>query len=303
MIRQSFFCLLSISNSLGFLRKQINNMTNQIKKIVPILIGKQLKFRSLWSPDKAVEQAFNLFCSPQKGRVRNEEEEFLEDAKLEKVLTKGHKIQTYQWQGSGDTVLLLHGWESNSYRWRALVAKLQHYNFNIIAVDAPAQGYSSGKHLSVPLYVDCIQDILGKHQPKIVIGHSLGGMTAIYNQYLYPDTSVEKIVTLGPPSELSFFLKSFQNTLDLSQGFMEKMDDYLFKRFGFYAGGFSISEFAKKITIPGLLILEKNDKLAPYKHSKKIADNWNTCELFSVENVGHSLQSEEINKKISAYLK
>ncbi len=277
-------------------------MTNQIKKIVPILIGKQLKFRALWSSDKAAEQAFNLFCSPQKGRVRPEEEDFLEDAKLEKVLTKGHKIQTYQWEGSGDTILLLHGWESNSYRWRSLVAELQNTNFNIIAVDAPGQGYSSGKYLSVPLYMDCIQDIIEKHQPTVVIGHSLGGMTAIYNQYTHPESSVEKLVALGPPSELSFFMKGFQNTLDLSVQFMSKMDEYLFGRFGFYAAGFSIAKFAENLKIPGLLILEKNDELAPYKYSKRIADNWNKCELYTVENVGHSLQSDAINKKILSYL-
>ena len=100
-------------------------MRNRIEKLVPILIGKQLKFRSLWAPGKAVEQAFNLFCSPQKGRVRTSEEGFLEDAKLERVLTHGHKIQTYQWKGTGKNVLLLHGWESNTFRWKSLITKLQ----------------------------------------------------------------------------------------------------------------------------------------------------------------------------------
>ncbi|WP_010522044.1 alpha/beta fold hydrolase [Aquimarina agarivorans] len=277
-------------------------MANQLKNIVPIVIGKQLELRSLWATEKAVDQAFHLFCSPQKGRVRPDEENFLQDAKLEKVLTNGHKIQTYQWKGSGVTILLLHGWESNTYRWKTLITELQTKNFNIIAVDAPAQGYSSGRYLSVPLYVNCIQDILKKHQPEILIGHSLGGMTAIYNQYLNPATSVSKIISLGPPSELSLFMKGFQNTLRLSDSFMEKLDHYLYKKFGFYAGGFSIAEFAKNIEISGLLILEKKDKLAPYKYSKKIADNWKNCELYTVENVGHSLQSSEINTKILDFL-
>ena len=127
-------------------------------------------------------------------------------------------------------------------------------------------------------------------------------MTAIYHQYNYPNTTIKKIVALGPPSELSLFMKGFQNTLDLSKRFMGKMEDYLFKRFGFYSREFSIAEFAKQIKIPGLLILEKQDKLAPYRFSKKIAEKWASCELFTVEKIGHSLHSEIVDKKVLDYL-
>ena len=278
-------------------------MSKKFQKILPVLIGKQIRLRSLWNAEKATRQAFNLFCSPQKGRVLQHEANFLDPAKNKRVLTNGHKIQTYHWPGSGKTVLLVHGWESNSFRWKSLIEALQKKNYNIIAVDSPGQGYSSGKFLNVPLYTDCIKDIIEAERPEIIIGHSLGGMTAIYHQFKYANPSIKKIVVLGPPSELKFFMKGFQDTLQLSNKFMGKMDDYLYSRFGFYAKEFSIAEFAKSLKVPGLVILEKKDKLAPYKYSKKIADNWKDGELYTVEDVGHSLQSEEINKKILEYIK
>lgn len=277
-------------------------MKKLILKCIPFLIGKKLQIQSFFNSEKAVETAFNLFCTPRKGRVRPQEKDFLASADSVKIETNNHTIQVYHWEGTGKTVILLHGWESNSYRWRFLVPLLQKQNYNILAVDAPAQGASSGKYLSVPLYTECVKDIAEIYKPEIIIGHSLGGMTAIYYQYLVQSLAIKKIITLGPPSELNLFMKGFQTTLGLTDKFMRKMNTYLNERFGFYAEEFSIANFAKELKVEGLLVLEKYDPLAPYLLSTKIARNWNNCELFTVENIGHSLQSPEINKKIVAYL-
>jgi len=274
-----------------------------LKKTIPLIIGKFIQIKAIFSPEKAVDQAFNLFCTPRKGRASEKHQNFFNTAVEEKFNTNNHQIQTYHWKGFGETVILLHGWESNSFRWKSLINALQKENYNIIAIDAPAQGNSSGKYLNVPLYTACVKDIVEVHKPSIVIGHSLGGMTAIYHQMKYTNPCIKNIIALGPPSELSFFMKSFQMTLGLSNKFMKKMDNYLNERFGFYAHQFSISEFAKSMKINGLLILEKHDDLAPYKYSKRIAINWKNCELFTVENIGHSLQSPIIDKKIISYLK
>jgi len=273
-----------------------------LKKIIPLVIGKLLQIKALILPKKAIEQAFNIFCTPKKGRASEKHQLFFDTAIEEKFETNNHQIQTYHWKGNGKTILLLHGWESNSFRWKSLIKLLQKEDYNIIAIDAPAQGNSSGKYLNVPLYTDCANDIIKAHKPSILIGHSLGGMTAIYHQFKHYNPNIKKIIALGPPSELSFFMKSFQMTLGLSDKFMIKMDSYLKKRFGFYAKQFSVSEFAKAIKNEGLLILEKRDKLAPYKYSKRIADNWVNCELYTVENIGHSLQSQSIDYKIINYL-
>ncbi len=277
-------------------------MEQLIKKYLPILIGKQLMIKEKFSPQKAIKEAFNLFCTPRKGKIKPYEKDFLASADGIKIETNNHEIQMYHWEGKGKTVFLLHGWESNSFRWRNLVPKLQEKQFNIIAIDGPAQGQSSGKYLSVPLYTECIKDIAALYKPEILIGHSLGGMTAIYYQYIMQSDFIEKIVTLGPPSELKLFLKAFQDTLKVSDSFMKKLDSYLFERFGFYAADFSIANFAKEIKQKGLLILEKYDELAPYPLSTKIARNWKECELFTVENIGHSLQDPKINDKIVAFL-
>ena len=273
-----------------------------LQKIIPLTIGKYLQAKAIIAPKKAIHEAFNIFCTPRKGKSTKKHQEFFDTSLEERIETNEHQIQTYTWAGENKTILLLHGWESNSYRWKNLILELQKSNYNIIAVDAPGQGNSSGKYLSVPLYTECVKDIIDTQKPSVIIGHSLGGMTAVYQQIKYLNPCVEKLIALGPPSELSFFLKSYQQTIGVSDNFMKKFDDYLKNRFGFYSKEFSIARFAKEIKIKGLLILEKNDKLAPYKYSKKIADNWKDCELYTVDGIGHSLQSDDINKKIIEYI-
>lgn len=261
-------------------------------------VGMRLQLLHFFNKKKAAHIAFDLFCSPRKGRTKSHERDFLSSADSVKIETNGHRIQMYHWEGNGPTIFLLHGWESNSFRWRFLVPLLQEKGYNIIAIDAPGHGSSSGKHLHVPLYTKCIKDIAKIYQPEIFIGHSLGAMSSVYYHYLENTSHLKKIVALGPPSELPLFLKNFQSILGLSDNLMRSMDDYIYELFGFYSKDFSIANFAKKLELEGLLILDKNDPLAPYKLSLRIAKNWKNCELFTVEGVGHSLQSEAINQKI-----
>src|SRR5690606_32675566 len=130
----------------------------------------------------------------------------------------------YQWSGTGATVLLVHGWESNSFRWRNLIQFLRANDFNILAFDAPAHGYSSGEYLHVPLYSECVLHMLEKHRPKHLVGHSVGGMTALYTQYRNPENSVEKIVTIGAPAEFHEIMEHFRLLLNLGPRVMRGLD-------------------------------------------------------------------------------
>jgi len=277
--------------------------TFMFKKLIPKIIGKLLECLSFFAPNKATKIAFDLFCKPRKGKAQPNHNEFFKTAIQKKINTNNHSIATYQWKGKGKTIFLLHGWESNSFRWRNLVELLKLQDYNIIAIDSPAQGNSSGKYLNVPLYTECVKDIAKIYKPEIIIGHSLGGMTSIYYQYKYQDENINKIVALGPPSELKLFLIVFQNTIGVSNKFMQKFEEFLFKKYGSYSKEFSIAKYARSLNCNGLLVLDKNDNLAPYKLSKRIANKWENCELMTVEGIGHSLQANQINDRILEFIK
>ncbi|MDH7445017.1 alpha/beta fold hydrolase [Aquimarina sp. 2201CG14-23] len=278
-------------------------MREKLKKYLPIFIGKRLLFIFFFNKKKALHKAYLLFCTPQKGKVLPDQEYFLEEAEDEIISVNGNHIQTYRWSNMGETILMVHGWDSNSHRWKTLIEKLHQQNYNIIAFDAPAHGNSSGKILNVPLYAECLQKIVELYRPNHIVGHSVGGMTTIFHQYTYPNPEIEKLVVLAAPTELSVIMDGYQKTLKLSDKFMDALSLYFKDKFGFNFEEFSIATFAKKITHPGLLVHDKHDDVAPYDGAIKIHKNWSNAKFVTTEDFGHSLFFDEVDDIIIDFLK
>ncbi|MGB7395918.1 MAG: alpha/beta hydrolase [Pricia sp.] len=277
-------------------------MRSALTKLLPKAYGIYFNFLSLFSKRKAAEKAFRLFATVRKGRVSPHQREYLDAAKKEVLQIADHNVQTYTWPGNGDTVLLVHGWESNTFRWRNLIAKLKERDYNIVAFDAPAHGHSSGQRLHVPLYATCLQHIIDTYSPSHLIGHSIGGMTLLYNHHLHPDPNIEKIVTIGSPSEFEEILGHFQQLLDFNQRVLNALQGYVFERFGFKSHEFSSSRFVADNSVKGLLLHDKKDRLAPFHASERVHAHWEGSEFVRTEGLGHSMHQDHINEKIIAFL-
>lgn len=274
-----------------------------LKKLLPKFYGFILNVQALFYKETAGKNAFKVYCTVRKGEVLPTQRTFLDDAKHELVETNNHKIQTYHWQGSGKKVLLVHGWESNSYRWNKLIKKLQEADFDIFAFDAPGQGNSSGENLHHPLYEKILQDIKLKYKPSSLIGHSMGGMTIMYNQQLNPDAIIEKIVTIASPSEYVDLMRYYRALLSLSSRVISAIENHIKAELGFAFQEFSTSEFAKSNTKTGLLIHDIEDLVAPYWCSEKVHNNWEGSRLITTEGLGHSIQDNTINNQVVDFLK
>lgn len=278
-------------------------MNKTIKKFLPKAVGFRLNSLFLLRPEAAIEKAFQLFCSPRRGKVDFEQAVFLDPAKIEPLHIEGTTIQMYHWPGEKETILLLHGWESNVQRWKTLIEILQHDGYTIFAFDAPAHGNSSGKMFNVPFYSVCMEEVLKKFRPKYVIAHSVGAMTAVYNQYKHPEETISKMVLLGPPSELTALMKDFQKILNLSPRFMTAFEQYFKKKFGFLFSEFSTATFAKNLVQKGLIVHDAYDKIVPVSAAKSIHANWKNSTLIITEGAGHSLNQKSIYTAISEFLK
>ncbi|KAB7531547.1 alpha/beta fold hydrolase [Flagellimonas olearia] len=277
-------------------------MKKLLNKIVPLAYGQYFNVYTLVAPKKAAHRAFCLFCTVRKGRVQPQQAQYLEEAKHTVEEVAGHEIQSYHWPGEKETVLLVHGWESNTFRWRNLIKKLQEANFNIIAFDAPSHGHSTGNLLYVPLYEQAVHHMVKKHDPKHLIGHSVGGMTLMYNEYKNPNPKVEKIITIGSPSEFHEIMDHFQNILKFNDRVMKSLDRYILDRFGFRIEEFSTSKFAQSNQKQGLLFHDVLDAVAPYHASAAVHEQWTGSTLVSTEGLGHSMHQDDVNNQIIEFL-
>jgi len=277
-------------------------MTSYLKKIIPLIYGQWLNLLALFNGQKAAKIGFDIFCTIRKGRVLPQQEQFLNDAMLTIETVMEQQIQAYQWPGSKDTVLLLHGWESNTHRWRNLIKKLQEADFNILAFDAPAHGNSTGKKLHVPLYSHTLLHFLDKYEPRYLVGHSMGGMTALYADYINSDSSVEKIVTIGSPCDFENFMHQYRNILKFNKRVWNAMNKRLKIWLGYHFHEFSSANFVIKNTKKGLLFHDKLDQQVAYTESVKVHENWQNSQLVLTEGLGHSMHQDKVNDQIVRFL-
>ncbi|GMN10875.1 alpha/beta fold hydrolase [Croceitalea sp. MTPC9] len=277
-------------------------MKKLLTKIVPLAYGKLFNLMVLFRPKWTAKKAFDVFCTIRKGRVKPTQKEFLDAAKLSVETIGEHKVQTYNWPGNGETILLLHGWESNTFRWRNLIQKLNEKGYNIIAFDAPGHGYSSGNRLYVPLYAVSSRYIMEKHQPKYIVAHSVGGMTTLYDHYINPKSSVEKIVTIGSPCEFSQFMEHYQSLLKFNDKVKKALNKELKEWLGFHFHEFSSARFVENNTKRGLLFHDLEDLQVPYEASVRVHEHWKGSKLITTKGLGHSMHQEEVNNQIVTFL-
>lgn len=273
------------------------------QKLIPKLYGLYFNLFVWFIPKKIAKKAFTVFATVRKGRVLPNQKEYLDNAKFEVISVGENKIQVYNWPGSKETVILIHGWESNTWRWHKLIEKLQKEDYNIIAFDAPAHGYSSGKILHAPLYAETLQALLLKYEPKMAIGHSMGGMTLLYNESKNPNSHIEKMVTVGSPSEFHEILNHYKNLLGFNDKVREEIEKLVYKKFNFTTEDFSSSKFVQNNHKKGLIFHDRLDQIAPYHASVNVNEHWKGSELFSTEGFGHSMHQDVVNDKIIDFLK
>lgn len=277
-------------------------MKKLIEKLIPKLYGIYFNILVLFSKRKTAEKVFNVFCTVRKGKILTSQKNFIDPVKDKVHSLAEHKIQSYQWQGTKETILLLHGWESNTYRWHKLIEKLQKAGFTIVAFDAPAHGYSSGEYLNVPIYAEILEHMVQYYKPKHLVGHSVGGMTIMFHQYYNPKSDIDKIVTIGSPSEFHEIIAHYQQLLGFNSKVLEVLDEYLYHKFGFRIHELSTPTFAKNNTKKGLLFHDRLDKVTPYHGSERVHAAWKGSQFVTTEGLGHSMHQDEVNDQIIDFL-
>ncbi len=277
-------------------------MQKLYKTILAKSIGLYVNALAYISPKIAAGEAFKVFSKPRRGKIGPHHQGFLDSNIEPKLRVDNLEIQPYKWSGTGKTIILVHGWESHSHRWKEIIKRLQQEDYNIIAFDAPAHGYSSGKYLYVPIYSKVLDQIIEVYKPSVLIGHSMGGMTVLYNQAQDTAQNMEKLVILGAPDKLESLVDQYQNILNLNKKAMMALEEFFQRRFNFRTKDFSSSAFAKKIQIPTLLIHDKEDTITPASGSRAIHKALENSEYMETEGLNHSLYDDAVNDKISTFL-
>lgn len=275
-----------------------------MKKLIEKSIGLYFNSLAIINPKAAAKKSFALLCNPMCKPLKPYQIAFLETGKDEILSYEDLKIQTYKWGNGSKKVLLIHGWASHTFRWKATIEYLIENDFTVYAFDAPAHGLSSGKMLHIILYSKIINAFLEK-QTEIdnIISHSIGGFATVYWLYLHPNNKIKKVVSMAAPGEAKDFFDFYQTTLGLSDRTMRILKEEFMKLIGFEPNYFSAPQFAKEIKAHGLMIHDKEDKDTHYENSVRLNNNWQNSMLLLTNNEGHSLKGKAIMEAILQFLK
>ncbi|WP_409415595.1 alpha/beta fold hydrolase [Flavobacterium sp. PS2] len=266
-------------------------------------VGQYINFLSYVRPEKAAQISYALFSQPREGRLSKENlPEILQGTKTETFHHNEHHFQTYTWEGNDTKILLVHGWESNASRWQKTLPHLQQSGSTIIAIDAPAHGQSSGKEFNVPLYAEFINKAVQKYQPTIIIGHSIGGAACVYHQHLYPETSIQKMVILGAPSDLQTLINNYISMLSLNEKMVPLLENRFVNRFNLKLEDFSGKKFASNFTVKGLIAHDIEDNVVAFEEGEKIASTWKNSQFIATNGLGHGMHDDELYQKVVAFL-
>ena len=271
-------------------------------KILVIIIGFYLNILSVFSSRYAAEKALNLFSTPRKGEINVVQSNFLNTAFKEELLYEDNTIMTYRWSGKRQTIVLAHGWESNTARWETTIKEFQKLNYTIIALDAPAHGGSGSNFFNALLYAEFINVVINKFNPNILIGHSVGGMAIVFSFNKYHFTTIEKLVLLGTPSELKDVFKRYVNMMHYNEKIENQISNLVFECFGKQLKDFSTARFLEKATFNGLIIHDKKDPIIPYNDALLINKSFKNSALITTQNLGHSLNSKTVTNQIVDFI-
>ena len=277
-------------------------MKKIILKTAVTAIRLSLNALSYISKERAGEQGFKIFSKPRKGKLTAEDEIFLSSAEKETIVFENLNIQTYTWRGDENKkILLAHGWESNSARWKPLIAMLINKNYTVITLDAPAHGASGSKIFTQILYSEMIQQVAKKHLPEILVGHSAGSFAISLFFKKYRPAQIKKIVLLAPVSDNRVIFDLYFNYLGTNARVKSGFYNFFNKKYG-NLEELIVSEFAKDFSVKALIIHDKNDDIVPYSQSKKINAAWKNSELILTENLGHSLRKNIVYENLINFL-
>ena len=265
-----------------------------MKKLLTKTIGASLNTLAYIAPEKTARIGFELFCRPIRLSINPKQRAFLSSAAYEVFDHKGISIQTYRWGNGHKKILLLHGWQSHTYRWKVYIENLSR-EYSVYAIDAPGHGLSGGKLLNVPLYSEVIEEQIKRiGELHAIITHSLGGFATFYSFYRNPRLPVSKLITLASPGEAQEFFDFYTNTLRLTKKATELVVGHFEKTFQKNPGFFSAPAFAKVLEIPGLIIHDEDDAETPFYHAERIHSAWKNSKLMKTKGYGHNLKAPDV---------
>jgi len=233
--------------------------------------------------------SYQLWTRTYRHKMPEKELEVFNSALKQKIDVNGADIMTYVWEVGDDppTVLLLHGWNGRGTQLSFFVKELLSAGYGVVSFDAKGHGLSDDNHTNVQESVAIIKKLTEIHGVFFaMIGHSFGAMAAV--NAINQGVACQKFIGISPPTEFTALLQAFSDYMELTSQASNVLKKYVLNIYGIASfEDISITGIAPEMTIPCLIIHDKNDDKVPLSQAQKAVKRWPGAKLHITEGLGH----------------
>lgn len=254
------------------------------------------KFKTInsLSPQKSAQLAFQLFCTPYPKYKKRKLSALFHSAKLIQIPFNNHlTLRGFEFKTphpNGESVLILHGYASFSFKFEQYITPLLKKGFNVYCFDAPGHGISDGKYINALLYKQAIESIILQAGPFThFIGHSLGGLTAALIAEEISQPSSHKFVLIAPATKTTTTFENFFQMMHFNEAqksnFLAELKVLTDKPIEYFEADRAISQYKG----PLLWVHDQNDPICPYSDIINFKEKApNNIKYLITNNLGHN---------------
>ncbi|CAD7045293.1 alpha/beta hydrolase [Pseudorhizobium endolithicum] len=254
-----------------------------IKAIRPLFsIGGRL------APRATARLAFQLFCltparkpaGAKAHKVHSEGSRRLAAAQTMPFRVGKARVMAYLLQGAGAAprkrMLVVHGWGSAAAYISGLAEGLAAGGADVVVLDLPGHGRSTGRHLNMRMAVEAIVEAERHFGPfDGAVGHSFGGASLLLAAGgIMPAAgriSPQRMAVIGSPTRIEWLFDGFSQMLGLNQSVRTSLIEHAESVAGAPLSQFDAIPIAERIRTPLLVVHAEEDKEVDAAHARRYA--------------------------------
>jgi pimeloyl-ACP methyl ester carboxylesterase len=266
----------------------------------------KFKVLSAISNRKAAELALDLFTTPHTRYKKPLPPIFNESEKLQ-FKHYGETVTGYRWnRGGHKRVLIVHGFNSTVAKFDRYIKPLMRKGYEVLAFDAPAHGFSTGKTLNAVVFKDMITAICKEYGPiRSFMGHSFGGLAICLALEEIEHNEDTRVVLIAPATESKTAIDIFFSFMRLNDAVRKEFDDYIFRLRNKPTDWYSVSRAIKNLNAKILWCHDEDDTMTPWNDAKKVMDEQHyNIEFIITKGLGHRriYRENKVSKAIIEFL-
>ncbi len=242
------------------------------------------------APEKAAQQAADLFQRPQKRPFRAPEKLFYQQQPSEEIAYEEGTYHRYEWGNpNGQLVLLAHGWNSNAGSMAGIGNRLANLGYRVVAIDLPGHGRTQRSHTNLVWMSAALQHLMLSlaGTPFSVVAHSMGSaVTSLALQRT--GLEAHQLVFLTSPNTMRAIFADYQRQIGLGQRAYDRLIHMVEDLLDVEIDQVTVAKLLHSAPYDELLIVhDRRDRVIPFDNAVEIVAQTLNSRYLPLEQTGH----------------